>query len=206
MKLLLHSTFIAITVLLLAFISVQDKKTILFFGDSLTAGMGLSKEQAFPALVQEILEKKGKNVNVVNAGLSGETTAGGLSRIDWILRSPIDIFVLELGANDALRGLPLDQTKQNLQGIINKVKLKYPDVKIVIAGMMAPPNLGVQYTNKFSAIYPTIAHENNLTLIPFILENVAGYVDLNLPDGIHPNVEGHKIVAQNVVNYFDSLL
>ncbi|MDH5368137.1 MAG: arylesterase [Cyclobacteriaceae bacterium] len=206
MKLFLRSIIIINSFLLLSLVPIQDKKTIVFFGDSLTAGMGLSKEQAFPALIQKTLEKKGSNVEVINAGLSGETTAGGLSRIDWILRKPMDIFVLELGANDALRGLPLDQTKQNLQGIIDKVKLKYPNVKIVVAGMMAPPNLGTQYTSKFKDIYPTIALKNNLILIPFILENVAGHVDLNLPDGIHPNVEGHKIVAQNVIKYFDNLL
>ncbi|MDH5474320.1 MAG: arylesterase [Cyclobacteriaceae bacterium] len=193
-------------VVLFAFVPQKDKKTIIFFGDSLTAGMGLSKEQAFPFLVQELLTKKGNNVEVINAGLSGETTAGGFSRVDWILRKPIDIFVLELGANDALRGLPLDQTKQNLQGIIDKVKAKYPNATIIVAGMQAPPNLGTQYINTFKEIFPSIAHENNLVLIPFILENVAGHTELNLPDGIHPNVDGHKIVANNIVKYFENLL
>src|SRR5579859_2847413 len=124
---------IAIAVLALSFQSRE--KTILFFGDSLTAGYGLSPEEAFPALVEKQFRKDGKNVKVINAGLSGETSAGGLSRIDWTLRQPIDIFVLELGANDGLRGLPLDQTKKNLQAIIDKVKVKYPGVTIVLAGM-----------------------------------------------------------------------
>src|SRR6186713_2283159 len=121
-------------------------KVILFYGDSLTAGYGLSPEEAFPALVEKRLNKTDKKVKVVNAGLSGETTAGGFSRIDWILRQPIDIFVLELGGNDGLRGLPIDQTRKNLQGIIDKVKAKYPNCKIVMAGMMVPPNMGKEYT------------------------------------------------------------
>jgi acyl-CoA thioesterase I len=180
-------------------------KTILFFGDSLTAGYGLSVEEAFPALVEKKLIKGGKPAKVVNAGLSGETSAGGLSRIDWILRQPVDIFVLELGANDGLRGLPIDQTEKNLQAIINKVKSKYPKTKIVIAGMMVPPNMGPDYTAKFRKVFPDIAKKNNATLIPFLLENVAGNDKLNQADGIHPNVEGHKIVADNVYKVINTL-
>src|SRR4051812_20341672 len=135
-------------------------KVILFYGDSLTAGYGLSPEEAFPALIQKKLDKAGKSAKVVNAGLSGETSAGGLSRIDWVLRQPIDVFVLELGANDGLRGLPLDQTQKNLQSIIDKVKSKNPNVKIVIAGMMVPPNLGNAYTTQFSKIFPALAKKN----------------------------------------------
>lgn len=181
-------------------------KTILFYGDSITAGYGLSVEDAFPARVAEALKAKGMEVKVVNAGLSGETSAGGLSRIDWILRQPIDVFVLELGGNDGLRGLPLDQTKTNLQMIIDKVKAKNPDVKIVLAGMMVPPNLGKEYTTEFRNIYPELAKKNNATLIPFLLEGVGGDDKLNLPDGIHPNVEGHKIVAKTVVKVLEPLL
>lgn len=181
-------------------------KTILFYGDSITAGYGLSVEDAFPARVAEALKAKGMEVKVVNAGLSGETSAGGLSRIDWILRQPIDVFVLELGGNDGLRGLPLDQTKANLQMIIDKVKVKNPDVKIVLAGMMVPPNLGKEYTTEFRNIYPDLAKKNNATLIPFLLEGVGGDDKLNLPDGIHPNVEGHKIVAKTVVKVLEPLL
>lgn len=181
-------------------------KVILFFGDSLTAGYGLSPEEAFPALVEKNCIKNGTPCKTVNAGLSGETSAGGLSRIDWILRQPIDVFVLELGANDGLRGLPLDQTKKNLQAIIDKVKTKYPNVKIVIAGMMVPPNLGPEYTTSFRRIFPELAKKNNATLIPFLLQDVAGHEQLNLDDGIHPNQEGHRIVANNVYQVLSPLL
>lgn len=180
-------------------------KTILFFGDSLTAGYGLSPEEAFPALVEKKFIKQGKPSRVVNAGVSGETSAGGVSRIDWVLRQPVDIFILELGANDGLRGLPLDQTQKNLQSIIDKVKAKYPNAKIVIAGMMVPPNLGKEYTTKFQKIFPELARKNNATLIPFLLQNVAGDEKLNLADGIHPNPEGHKIVADNVYKVINTL-
>lgn len=184
----------------------QSKKTIIFFGDSLTAGYGLSTAQAFPAIVEQELNNNGFDYEVVNAGLSGETTAGGLSRIDWILQKKVDIFILELGANDALRGLPLDQTKINLQAIIDKVKTKYPDVRIVIAGMMAPPNLGEKYTTEFSSIFHSLSKENKASLIPFLLSGVAGDKSLNLADGIHPNVEGHKIVANNVIQVLNYIL
>jgi len=186
--------------------TLQSKKTIVFFGDSLTAGYGLSTAQAFPAIVQEVLNENGFDYEVVNAGLSGETTAGGLSRIDWILQKEVDIFILELGANDALRGLPLDQTRINLQSIIDKVKAKYPNAKIVIAGMMAPPNLGNDYTSEFRNIFRNVAAQNNAALIPFLLSGVAGDATLNLPDGIHPNIEGHKIVANNVIQVLNYIL
>ena len=173
-------------------------KSILFFGDSLTAGYGLSPEEAFPALIEKELNKKSAVVKVTNAGLSGETSAGGLARIDWVLRQPIDVFVLELGANDGLRGLPLDQTLKNLQGIIDKVKAKYPQTKLVLAGMMVPPNMGKQYSLEFKNIYLALAKKNNATLIPFLLDGVGGIEKLNQADGIHPNVEGHRIIARNL--------
>jgi acyl-CoA thioesterase-1 len=190
----------------LAAFTPAPPKNILFFGDSLTAGYGLSPEEAFPALVEKELNKTSQQVKVTNAGLSGETSAGGLSRIDWILRSQVDIFVLELGANDGLRGLPLDQTKKNLQAIIDKVKVKYPNVKLVLAGMMVPPNLGKEYTGDFRNIYPDLAKKNNATLIPFLLDGVAGDEKLNQPDGIHPNPEGHRIVAKNIAKIIAPLL
>ena len=193
---------ILITVLLLQ----TQPKTILFFGDSLTAGYGLAPENAFPALIEKELIKENKKVKVINAGLSGETSAGGLSRIDWTLHQPIDIFILELGANDGLRGLPIDQTKKNLQAIIDKVKSKYPKVKIVLAGMMVPPNMGNTYSDEFKKIYPTIANKNKTNLIPFLLEGVAGNEKLNQADGIHPNEEGHKIVARNLVTFLRPLI
>lgn len=195
-----------IIVILLVFNAFQTPKVILFFGDSLTAGYGLSTEEAFPALLEKELNKADKKVKVVNAGLSGETSAGGVSRIDWILRQPIDIFVLELGANDGLRGLPIEQTRQNLQSIINKVKAKNPNCKIVLAGMMVPPNMGKQYTDEFRNIYPDLARKNNATLIPFILDGVAGIEKLNQADGIHPTPEGHKIIATNLKKVFEKLI
>lgn len=181
-------------------------KVILFFGDSLTAGYGLSPEEAFPAQVEKSFAKAGTAVKVVNAGLSGETSAGGLSRIDWILRQPIDIFVLELGANDGLRGLPIDQTRTNLQAIIDKVKAKYPACKIVLAGMMVPPNMGKEYSTSFQNVFRELAKKNHASLIPFLLENVGGIEKLNQADGIHPNAEGHKIVAANVMKVVGPLL
>lgn len=181
-------------------------KTILFFGDSITAGYGLSMEEAYPSHVEKALKDKGLEVKVVNAGLSGETSAGGLSRIDWVLRQQVDVFVLELGANDGLRGLPLSQTRSNLQSIIDKVKVKNPNVKIVLAGMMVPPNMGKEYTSEFRNIYPDLAKKNKATLIPFLLDGVAGDDKLNIADGIHPNVEGHKIVAKNVLQIVEPLL
>lgn len=197
---------VLIIALVLFFRSEPQSKTILFFGDSITAGYGLSMEDAYPAHVESSFIKKGIDVKVVNAGLSGETSAGGLSRIDWVLRQPIHVFVLELGANDGLRGLPLDQTRSNLQAILDKVKAKNSDVKIVLAGMMVPPNLGKEYTSEFKNIFPELAKKNNATLIPFLLEGVAGDDKLNIADGIHPNIEGHKIVAKTVEKIIAPLL
>jgi acyl-CoA thioesterase I len=193
-------------VALFAFQKSDRPTALLFFGDSLTAGYGLSPEEAFPALIEKELNKKERVASVTNAGLSGETSAGGLARIDWVLRQPIDIFVLELGANDGLRGLPLDQTRKNLQGILDKVKNKNPNAKLVIAGMMVPPNMGQQYSKEFSKIYPDLAKKNNATLIPFLLEGVGGNEKLNQADGIHPNVEGHRIIARNLTAIFLKLI
>ncbi|HCW07581.1 MAG TPA: arylesterase [Cytophagales bacterium] len=185
----------------------QNTTTILFFGDSLTAGYGLaSTEHAFPALLEKELNKGPKKVKVMNGGLSGETSAGGLGRIDWLLKQPIDIFVLELGANDGLRGLPLSQTKSNLQAIITKVKTKYPKAKIVLAGMMVPPNLGKAYTDEFRKLYPELAKQNKTELIPFLLAGVAGDEKLNQGDGIHPNDQGHQIIAKNLAVFFKKIL
>ena len=199
--------FVWIILLMALFQSSTTQKTVLFFGDSLTAGYGLSTtDEAYPTLVEKQLTKLGKPSKVINAGLSGETSAGGLSRIDWILRQPVDVFVLALGGNDGLRGLPPDQTKKNLQLIIDKVKVKNPSVKIVIAGMQAPPNMGSIYTNQFKAIFPALATQNKATLIPFLLEGVAGIDKLNQNDGIHPNTEGHKIIASGVLKKITPLL
>ncbi len=174
------------------------KKTILFYGNSITAGYGLDPAQAFPALIGKRLDSLKMDYKVVNAGLSGETTAGGKSRINWVLRQPVNVFVLELGGNDGLRGVSLASTRQNLQAIIDTVQAKYPDCKIILAGMQVPPNLGTEYTQEFKGIYKELATKNKLPLIPFLLERVGGIPRLNLPDGIHPTAEGHRIVAETV--------
>jgi acyl-CoA thioesterase-1 len=177
----------------------SSKKTILFFGDSLTAGYGLDDvSEAFPADIQAKIDSAKLNYTVVNAGLSGETSAGGKSRIDWILKNKVDIFVLELGANDGLRGIPVDETTKNLQAIVDKVKAKYPDAKLALLGMQVPPNLGQEYSTKFKAIFPELAAKNNMLLVPFLLKNVGGVPSLNQRDGIHPTAQGAKIVANNV--------
>lgn len=174
-------------------------KTILFFGDSLTAGYGLDEPSlAFPGLIQKRLDSAGLPYKVVNGGVSGETSSGGVERIEWILSQPVDVFVLELGANDGLRGIPVETTRKNLQNIIDKVKEKYPSAKIILAGMQVPPNMGPQYANAFKTVYPDLAKKNNAALIPFLLEHVGGEAALNQSDGIHPNVEGHRLVADNV--------
>lgn len=178
--------------------ATSTKKTILFYGNSLTAGYGVEPTQAFPALVGKKIDSVGLGYTVVNAGLSGETTAGGKSRIGWVLRKPVDVFVLELGGNDGLRGLPLSATRQNLQAIIDTVRAKSPQAQIVLAGMQIPPNMGTAYTKEFRELYKQLADKNKLVLIPFLLENVGGIPKLNQPDGIHPNVTGHRIVANTV--------
>ena len=182
------------------------KKNIIFFGNSLTAAYQLSPEQGFTALIQLKIDSLNLPYTCVNAGLSGETTADGVNRIDWVLQQPVDVFVLELGANDMLRGLPITESKKNLQTMLDKVKSKNPSCKIVVAGMLAPPNLGANYTNAFRDMYPNLAKNNGATLIPFLLENVGGIPSLNLPDGIHPNPEGQKIVAETVWNVLKPVL
>ena len=184
----------------------EEEKTILFFGNSITAGYQLDMDQAFPAIIQKKLDSLGFNYKAINAGLSGETSAGGKSRIEWVLKTRPDIFFLELGANDGLRGLPLDETYKNLQDIIDAVKKENPAVKIIIAGMMVPPNLGDDYTAEFKDLFPTLAEENDAIYIPFLLEGVAGNPELNLRDGIHPTPEGHEIVAETVWEYLEPLL
>lgn len=175
-----------------------EKKSVIFFGDSITAGSGLDPDEAYPALIGKKIEEAGLSARVVNAGLSGETTAGGLRRVDWVLRQPVDIFVIELGANDGLRGIPPETSRSNLQAIIDRVREKHPGVQIVLAGMQLPTNMGAGFTGKFAGIFPRLAADNRIALIPFLLEGVGGVASLNLADGIHPNAEGHRIVAETV--------
>ena len=176
----------------------EDNKVILFFGDSLTAGYGLEQGEAFPELIQKKIDSSGLSYQVVNAGLSGETTSGGKNRIDWVLKQNVDVFILELGANDGLRGIPLKETRTNLQQIIDFVREKNPDIEIILAGMQIPPNMGQDYTTEFRNIFPELAEKNDIHLIPFLLEDVAGDPELNQQDGIHPTAEGQKILAENV--------
>jgi acyl-CoA thioesterase-1 len=185
----------------------SSSKRIVFFGDSLTAGYGLADiNDAFPGLIQAKVDSLGLNYMVINSGVSGETTAGGKNRIDWVLNQKIDIFILELGANDGLRGVPLKETRENLQAIINAVLKKNPATKIILAGMQLPPNMGADYTNEFKTIFPELAKKNQLELIPFLLKDVGGIPSLNQGDGIHPTVEGQKIVAENVWAVLEPLL
>lgn len=176
---------------------------IVFLGDSLTAGYGLDPQQAYPQLVENLLEEAGHDVEVVNAGVSGDTTAGGLRRIDWLLRQEMDILVIALGANDALRGQPVEATRENLEKMIDRARQAYPDLRILLAGMLAPPNMGVPYREAFREIYPQIAKARGVELMPFLLDGVAGQPSLNLPDGIHPNAKGHRVIARAVVEVLD---
>lgn len=186
--------------------TADQQPVVLFFGNSLSAGLGVEPEEAFPALIGEKIKAAGLNYQVINAGLSGETSAGGKSRVGWVLRQPVAVFVLELGGNDGLRGILPPSTKQNLQAIIDSVKRKSPQAKIVLAGMQIPPNMGLQYTKSFRAIFPALAKENRAALIPFLLEDVGGVPRLNQPDRIHPTAEGHKIVANTVWKTLEPLL
>jgi acyl-CoA thioesterase I len=185
----------------------SSSKTILFFGDSLTAGYGLDDpSQAFPGVIQNKIDSAKLPYKVVNAGVSGETSAGGKGRIGWILKQKVDIFVLELGANDGLRGIPVDETIDNLQAIIDTVKGKYPNAKLIITGMQIPPSMGGTYAADFKAIFPELAAKNKIVLVPFLLKGVGGVPSLNQHDGIHPTAEGAKVVAQNVWEVLKPLL
>lgn len=186
--------------------SAQNQQIILFFGTSLTAGLGVDLEQAYPARIQQKLDSLNLSYQVINAGLSGETTASGKNRLDWVLKQDVAIFFLELGANDGLRGVNLTETKNNLQAIIDKVRAKNAATKIILAGMEIPPNMGPDYTSQFRAIFPELATKNNVTLLPFLLKNVGGIPQLNQQDGIHPNAEGQKLIAQNVWEVLKPLL
>ena len=197
---------VALGLWLVAGLGATETRTIVFFGDSLTAGYGLDPDEAFPALIQKKLAEAGRPWRVVNAGLSGETTAGGLRRLDWVMRQPIDLFVLELGGNDGLRGIPPEASRANLQAMIDRIRTRFPNAAIVLAGMQVPPNMGPDYSRQFAVMYPELAKKNQATLIPFLLEGVGGEPSLNQPDGIHPNAEGHSKVAQTIWKAIKDLL
>jgi len=184
----------------------SDKKVILFYGNSLTAGFGLDENQSFPSLIEDRIDSLGLEYTVVNAGLSGETTSGGLKRIDWVMKQRVDIFILELGANDMLRGLPIDQTRENLSSIISAVQAKDPNIKIGLCEMMAAPNMGEAYVKEFSKIYKDLSTPTEIEFIPFFLNGVAGNEDLLLKDGKHPNAQGQIVVAQNVWKILEQML
>jgi acyl-CoA thioesterase-1 len=171
---------------------------ILFVGTSLTAGLGLDPGEAYPALLQEKIDAAGLRYRVVNAGVSGETSAGARSRMGWLLRQPVAVLVVETGANDGLRGQDPEATRESIQAILDEAKRQSPPPKLVLAAMEALPNYGEDYRRRFRAIYPELAKRNGATLVPFLLEGVAGEPTLNQPDGIHPTAEGQKRVAENV--------
>mgnify|MGYP003762891813 CR=1 FL=1 len=176
----------------------QQEQSIVFLGDSLTAGFELPPEQAYPALIQQEIAKLGLKFRVVNAGVSGDTTADALARLAWVMKNGADILVIALGANDGLRGLPPSLAAGNLRAIIDQARKTNPQIRVVLAGILVPTNMGPEYNNEFARIFPEIAAEKKAILVPFLLEGVAARPELNLPDGLHPNQEGHKIIAQTV--------
>ena len=186
--------------------TLDGRRTILFLGTSLTAGLGLDPDSAYPQLIQRKIDARGLPYQIVNAGVSGETSAGLLRRLDWVLRRPADVVVVETGANDGLRGQSVDATRSTIGEVLDRIRKDRPDAVILLAQMEAPPNLGQQYTSAFRGMFPDLAREHGATLIPFLLEGVAGMSRLNQSDGIHPNDEGERIVADNVWRVLEPLL
>lgn len=174
------------------------RRTILFVGTSITAGLGLEPDSAYPQMIDRKLDSLRLPYRAVNAGVSGETSAGLLRRIDWLLREPFDVVVVETGANDGLRGAPVATVRANVQQVIDRIKSARPEAAILLVQMEALPNFGERYTSEFRALFPQVARRNGVTLLPFLLEGVAGHRELNQPDGIHPNMDGERIVAENM--------
>ncbi|MBX3732774.1 MAG: arylesterase [Verrucomicrobiae bacterium] len=174
------------------------RRTVMVLGDSLAAGYGVDPSESFPARLQELADEAGLPVTVVNAGVSGDTTAGGLRRLDWLLRRPVDVLLIELGGNDGLRGLAPEATRTNLTGIVRRAREQRPGVEILLAGMQMPPNMGEAYGSRFQKVFPEVAGAEGVELIPFLLEGVGGIPELNLPDQIHPTAAGHRLIASNV--------
>jgi len=183
---------------------IASAPRIVFLGDSLTAGYGLAKEQSVPSLVESHLRTEGYPYDVINAGVSGDTSAGGLSRLDWSLDGDVRILVLELGANDGLRGLPVENMKRNLAEVITRARAR--GIKVVLTGMEAPPNFGAAYTTEFRRVYRELATEHDVTFVPFYLEGVAGNPSLNIADGMHPNAEGARIIERAIWRALEPLL
>jgi acyl-CoA thioesterase I len=187
-------------------IAIADRRSVVFLGTSLTAGLGLEPEQAYPALIQRKIDSAGLAFQVVNAGVSGETSAGARRRVDWLLREPVAVLVLETGANDGLRGLPPDSLRANIQAVFDRAKATSPPPKLVLVGMRLPPNYGRAYTERFHAVYPELARENGAELVPFLLDGVGGIPRLNQADGIHPSAEGQRVIAETVWKVLEPVL
>lgn len=183
-----------------------DRPAVVFLGTSLTAGLGLEPEQAYPALIQRKIDSAGLDFRVVNAGVSGETSAGARRRVDWLFRQPVSVLVVETGANDGLRGLPPDSLRANIQAVLDRAQSLQPPPQVVILGMRIPPNYGRVYSRQFEAIYPELAEANDAALVPFLLEGVGGMAALNQPDGIHPTAEGQKVMAETVWRALEPVL
>jgi acyl-CoA thioesterase I len=186
--------------------STVERPTILFLGTSLTAGFGLDPERAYPALIQKKIDSIGLNYQVVNAGVSGETSAGALRRVDWLFQQPVSVLVVETGANDGLRGLSPDSLRSNIQAIFDRAGRLDPPPKLVLLGMRMPPNYGRAYSQRFESVYPELARANRAALVPFLLQGVGGNPDLNQPDGIHPTVEGQRKLAETVWRVLEPVL
>lgn len=182
------------------------RRTVVCLGDSLTAGPGLTLPQTWPSFLQHKLDEEGLPYRVINAGVSGDTTAAGLRRVDWVLRHRVDVLILALGANDGLRGLPLDEMERNLQGIIDKARASNADVRILLAGIEVPPNMGADHARRFREVFPRVAARNRIPLWPFLLDGVANRPDLNMEDGLHPNEAGHRIIAERAWPHLRPLL
>lgn len=183
---------------------VVPRPRVVFLGDSLTAGLGLPKDQAVPALIQKRLDQENYGYEVVNAGVSGDTSAGGLSRLDWSLEGDVRVLVIELGANDGLRGLPVAQLRQNLSAIVSRAKQR--GIAVLLTGMEAPPNYGAAYTAEFRQVFRDVAREHGVAFMPFFLDGVAGVEQLNQGDGMHPNLEGARRVEQALWPHLEPLL
>jgi acyl-CoA thioesterase-1 len=186
--------------------TTSSQPAILFLGTSLTAGYGIDPELAYPALIQKKIDEAGLGYRVISAGVSGETSAGALRRVDWLLRQPVGVLVLETGANDGLRVLSPDTLRANIQGIFDRARKLQPSVTLVLAGMRIPPNYGRAYSQQFESIYPELARSNGATLIPFLLEGVGGVNALNQPDGVHPTEAGQRQMAETVWRVLESVL
>ena len=179
-------------------LSASEPFRVLFLGDSLTAGYGLAEEEAYPALIEKLAKSEGFTLQTRNGGVSGNTSAGALRSINWLLKESYDLVVISIGANDGLRGLPLSELEKNLESIINQITSKLPSARLMLAGIKLPLNFGAEYSSEFEAVFERVAKKNKISFLPFLLEGVAGNPSLNLPDRVHPNAEGHKIMANQV--------